>query len=147
MREIRFRAWDSKDKKLRMVEEISFLSTHDDYENEGGLPYSVQVDATDKADPNHFITLAPDRFILQQFTGLHDKNGKGIYEGDIYQQIGSTAIGIVEWSTVRAGFLVDCRWNKNRAGKVERRADSFETPLHNDGKIIGNVYENPELLK
>jgi hypothetical protein len=64
---------------------------------------------------------------LMQFTGLKDKNGKEIYEGDILQQglvSGGVTKNVVEW-----------------------QVNKFSDSVLLTSEIIGNIYENPELLK
>lgn len=67
---------------------------------------------------------------LMQFTGLFDKNGKEIYEGDVieFMHSGKKVRALVEWIDNDAGF-----------NSVQHN------PL--DNEIIGNIYENPELIK
>jgi uncharacterized phage protein (TIGR01671 family) len=81
---------------------------------------------------------------LMQFTGLKDKNGKEIYEGDILRNNYS-----VRWNQLH------CGWALYNAGDfcVDLLADEYNRveellpPWHLDIDIIGNIYENPELLK
>ncbi len=73
---------------------------------------------------------------IMQYTNLKDKNGKEIYEGDIFH-IGDEKIKyIVEWHD--SGLKGRQYNNKSYVG-----IDHW----HLDLEIIGNIYENPELLK
>ena len=65
----------------------------------------------------------------RQFTGLNDKNGKEIYEGDILQR--GTTISDVVWE--------DCGFKLRKGNSV----CDVNKPI----EIIGNIYENPELLE
>jgi hypothetical protein len=71
---------------------------------------------------------------LMQYTGLKDKNGKEIYEGDVLKWE-NDAIGKVEW--LHDGFVVYFP-NWNRAHRRLFGSKKME--------VIGNIYENPELL-
>lgn len=82
-----------------------------------------------------------DRFELIEYTGLKDKNGKEIYEGDILSY--SITNRIVMWSGDNAGF-VSCR--ELRKDGRHGRYISFDRQEAEVREVIGNIYENPELL-
>lgn len=146
MREIKLRAWDKRHKRMRPVLEIHW-STH-------GEAYLVTVPtkaAYIKGKPVVICEASPERMILMQCTGLHDKNGKEIFEGDILRNdVGD--LGIVRFGKLpldKSGdcvcsylaFYVECR------GQIGR-APSFECAEIGDWmEIIGNIYENPELME
>lgn len=96
-----------------------------------GSVYHIEVNADTDGEPEQQQALLhQDHAVLMQFTGLKDKNRKEIYEGDILQ----TPEGVfpVEWMQYYFALkgLAD-------VGLLE------SSPL----EIIGNIYENPELLK
>ena len=84
-------------------------------------------------------------FTLMQSTGIKDKNGKEIFEGDI-----------VKFSDCDDVYVTPVVWDKNYAcfglsfsGKYPTSFDyleEFYTELK-DIEVVGNIYENPELLK
>ena len=112
-----------------------------------------------------------DGFVWEQFTGLHDKNGKDIYEGDIlkfhyfYQSFGENMgasesehelSGIVEWQEYGYGIsaIKGEHWNgytgySDGEGSADfiHLAAMSESSIHEESfEIIGNIHQNPELL-
>lgn len=121
MRQIKFNAWSKSRKKMY---------------------YDVQEwdDASDELCGFGFCGLLDDKDIeLIQFTGLHDKNGKEIWEGDIIR----TPAGICPIDSFRGCFF--------GAWPTGGRFTLWDITSHN-GKtelieVLGNIYENPELLE
>ena len=74
--------------------------------------------------------------ILMQFTGLYDVNGKEIYEGDIIKHRYFSKKGIA-----------DVRWSNEQGYYLAIEPDGSRTMLNPNSEIIGNIYENPELIQ
>jgi uncharacterized phage protein (TIGR01671 family) len=119
-REIKFRAWDKLLKK--MFNDISFIYIKD------SLSYSLYENKTGK----YFVS----QCYLMQFIGLKDKNGKEIYEGDI---IKARFWDREKRKTFQVYFEDGCFFAKS----IEM--DAFLYELKNM-EVLGNIYENPELL-
>ena len=77
-----------------------------------------------------------------QYTGLTDKNGKNIFEGDIILSSISGFSYAVEWSERRARFT-----GNNERINCEFGFDSKDTRSLRNIEVIGNVHDNPELVK
>lgn len=82
-----------------------------------------------------------DPTTVGQYTGLQDKNGKRIFEGDICRNTKTGEIVSVKWHGTMAGFV----WNKRKEnshlsdfGELFRVYDKYE--------VIGNIHDNPELM-
>lgn len=122
-----FRAWDKEYEEMYLVDEINFDCG--EFESIG--------------DGITFLRRA-DKVELMQSTGLHDKNGKEIFEGDILAI--ETDEGILNvnifWDSKHALFMFESKkYNEEDllAELVEDNTYPFE--------IAGNIYENPELFE
>jgi uncharacterized phage protein (TIGR01671 family) len=129
MRELKFRAWDNLEKDYLNEEDIAI-------DNLGNIFIFERYDNND-ADL-WYTRLLPDpdnkRHVIEQYTGLKDKNGTEIYEGDVVKVEGDGEIYRVEW--IRSGFGLEPRYNSPRypvLGNVELRKKI---------EVIGNVHEN-----
>jgi uncharacterized phage protein (TIGR01671 family) len=88
---------------------------------------------------------------IQQYTGLHDKNNREIYEGDIVRR-GGESIPEGEWGIVE---YTGCSFGLNRENFIKKTGgaqfiDYPEQYFDNDFnwcEVIGNIFENPELLE
>ena len=124
MREIKFRAWDKEQKEW-----VKYSITDN-------IPIFCHNTSRWKTDKEG------KRFILCQYTGLKNFNGKEIYEGDIVRAIGfSKWIGVAKYSDKNQAFVFECI-DKNYRGNIV-----FMSQFDQGFKILGNIYENPEMLE
>jgi len=141
MREIKFRAWDKNRKKM-------FYSAPEvDPKNCGNLIYCDMENLCIGLDGTLYLVdecgnygyPASEEYEVNQFTGLHDKNGKEIYEGDIAKMKYSNTEDIIsDIKFIDGGFYLFNYYNGDRF------ALGFNITQI---EVIGNIYENPELLK
>ena len=122
MREIKFRAWDDLYKKMYGYNSAWKLQWSD------GRMWDINL--------AEYL----DHIILMQYTGLKDSNGKEIYEGDIvfWPHMGETELYEVYYNEDEVHYFAR---PINNLGETESYLDSTHM------QIIGNIYENPELLK
>ncbi len=132
MREIKFRAWSEETNEMVKVAHLDLTGETIYFEN--GIK-SLNI--------GQELSFWNQPFILMQYTGLKDKNGVEIYEGDIvkYQ---NRLIGYVTYLIQEAGFVVVLKKSDYRLG---HRNTNENYELANCHEVIGNIYENPELLE
>lgn len=88
----------------------------------------------------------PGRYVVEQFTGLTDVNGKEIYEGDIVQPVLSyTNSKIGKPFEVKKGNYVYGKWIAKDVSSKGFGVDG--NYFSNEIQTVGNVHENPELLE
>ena len=91
---------------------------------------------------------------IMQYTGLKDKNGKDIYEGDIVHISKDGQVWSVEYDETEARFIVYNQLNSNRSFDFDYYQEYPDCPIVEIctanvfyPEVIGNIYENSELLK
>jgi len=143
MREIKFRAWDS-DNNSMIYSNQDRIDTADYWWEISPLKVGCitgESGGSQFEPPEPIVTYYED---IMQFTGLYDKSEKEVYEGDILDN--NLYVG---WNQLH------CAWAlfDNKGLCKELLADEYDshgdslTPWHIDIEIIGNIYENPELIK
>ena len=141
MRELKFKAWDKKG--MRWITDQIGLS----------LDGQIMIFDRKAGEQGEWIYRDPkgecytpgawEQVELMQFTGLKDKNGREIYEGDIVKVFYEnhddtpkqemTRLVVVDWREELCGFEI---------GYIDHHM-----PYYHDYEVLGNIYENPELLE
>jgi uncharacterized phage protein (TIGR01671 family) len=151
VRAIKFRAWDKVCKEMFYNSELA-----------NGDIMVIHLDGRIELSDDDTYKL--DDFVIMQYTGLKDKNGKEIYEGDIVavpyitplgeltNEIGEKLIVNFEYGRfVLIGGIESQNityWCKSEKGEYVSNYGNV-TILYDETllNVIGNIYENPELLK
>ena len=161
MREIKFRVWDNKYKYMNCKVIVGIYGNWEDVkDDENYTACSMWIEPKNvdyKCEPHwtHFEPYHKD-IVLMQYTGLKDKNGKEIYEGDIVQahfKKGSWKYNDKNYYGYRNGKIVYCvdgfilyiEGYKEKIYPLSAFGNNNNDIA--DLEVIGNIYDNPELLE
>lgn len=124
MREIKFRVWWPNGKRMFLPKPGCDLLIRID-----GKKY-VQIDI----EENTGLDLADPEMIWLQYTGLKDKNGREIFEGDLLSN---------------GDYVMKVEWNQDAwtLNGLENIVSNGVVDHSKFLEVIGNIYENPELIK
>ncbi|WP_373443322.1 YopX family protein (plasmid) [Lacticaseibacillus paracasei] len=132
-REIKFRVWDHNTDTMMIPDDFEFC--------DGEICW---IDAGREAGPKSGNDGDPGQFEIMQYTGLKDKNGREIYEGDIIvthpkSKYEAPKSGVVQYGGSRPMFGY-----KTEDGE---EYDIWSSNAYRTYEVIGNIFENPELLE
>ena len=127
-REIKFRAWLKYGKEIVDVEEIDFMNEVINY-----------IDNDYENNEQEIVGAYFEDIELMEYTGLKDMKEKEIYEGDIVKLRANHGIGVIKYYDEWGAFIVE--YIKPRPLAVLGMNYYKE-----DIEVLGNIYENPELL-
>lgn len=149
MSEVKYKAWLKEERFMVDVEGIDFKEKVIYHEN-------LQVDCITDTEPKSItdpITYHKfDDCELLQYVGLKDKNGKDIYEGYILD--GQEGYAIIEFRKGSfcavwygcAGGMTENGYDEDYGGFGEMECETFQEIYADKCEVIGNIYENKELL-
>lgn len=91
-------------------------------------------------------------FIVMQYTGLKDMNGKEIYEGDIidiHQTVNGCNLFVITWGDVgiSARYLIDSEMLREYEYDIKELLEVNIGKYEKSVEVVGNIYENDELLE
>lgn len=123
-REIKFRVWDKLLQEMNYID-LCDLAEGDDYWYDGETSvWEAMNDATNEQS----------RYVIQQYTGLKDKNGKEVYEGDIFH------LGNQNITYTVVYFDTAFRGKQNGASSSYVGLEGWKDCI----EVIGNIYEREE---
>ncbi len=127
MREIKFRAWDKYENCMYPWERLLSFRYNERW----------FIDNTNKKYINCLFT--DEALTIEQYTGLNDKNGNEIYEGDVIidRRLSDRATYLISYDNDRAFYRAN-----GTDKELNLTTHSFEWK---NCEIIGNIHENPEL--
>lgn len=155
-KKIKFRAWNKE--KLKMVEALWRMKI----DIHGNILWTIDHYDGNLRLIDHEETDGNERFVLMQFTGLHDKNGKDVYKSDIVKAYVHNGLYSDEWVGeivfekgmfgIRYGDLYKHFYALSEfytATKTEYISNVGEVVVESKPifEVIGNIHENPELLE
>lgn len=145
-REIKFRVWDKKQNRMFSHKLIN------QYDKDGYVLWGDIFSGREETAE------------IMQFTGLKDKNGREMYEGDIYKRKLDKAgrfrdsgsenwcdYWLIHWIDKHACFTTTCiaDYDTNTGKMIKKRSNEnpYSKRFDEMDEYIGNIYENPELLE
>ncbi|GAA0115265.1 YopX family protein [Clostridium senegalense] len=124
-REIKFRAWDKVRKEMLQIQKHSFKTNK-------SIPYGWNIEH--------------EFYDLMQYTGLKDINGKEIYEGDILE---GGYLNPLTGEFISRKYIVEYEEGCFKCKLIGKSpyGDTWINFIHEKSRVIGNVYENSNLLE
>lgn len=147
MREIKFRAWDKEYRNMYQTaypfEHLVYVEMFDDDETFEQFKHKMMV-----VNRKYFYFIIAKDVELMQFTGLHDLNGKDIYEGDIVKAIIEAKEEFHYGDDFERGYWIGSVVHEECSFHIKQLHDVYAPYLNNDCvvslEVIGNIYQSPE---